>query len=244
MRNPKWHRDEIILALNLYLSEDRGSIDASNPKVIELSKILNELPLFPDKPDKEKFRNANGVTLKMANFRAFDPEYKGTGMTSGSKLDKQVLEEFYWERKKLRRIAEEIKKAAADPVLKSQLGAIEEDEVTQSESVIEGNIIYKLHKLRERNKQIVLEKKTQVISQLGKLACEVCVFDFAVYYGDIGRGYIECHHRTPLAFFGKNTETRLEDLALVCSNCHRMIHRRIDTISIEDLRDMIKYNRE
>jgi hypothetical protein len=35
-RNPKWHRDEIILALDLYLDKERGSIDKSNPKIIEL----------------------------------------------------------------------------------------------------------------------------------------------------------------------------------------------------------------
>jgi 5-methylcytosine-specific restriction enzyme A len=81
MRNPKWHRDEIILALDLYFSLDRGSIDHKNPKIIELSKTLNALPLFPDRPDEDRFRNSNGVTLKLSNFLAFDPNYKGKGMT-------------------------------------------------------------------------------------------------------------------------------------------------------------------
>ena len=53
MRNPKWHRDEIILALDLYFSADRGSIDDKNKKIIELSRVLNKLPLFPDRPDEE-----------------------------------------------------------------------------------------------------------------------------------------------------------------------------------------------
>lgn len=34
MRNPKWHRDEIILALNLYFDQERGSIDGKNEKLI------------------------------------------------------------------------------------------------------------------------------------------------------------------------------------------------------------------
>lgn len=91
MRNPKWHRDEIILALNLYLDPYRGSIDSRNPNIIELSNLLNMLPIFEVKPDSEKFRNPNGVSLKMSNFLALDPKYHGRGMSSYSKLDKKSL---------------------------------------------------------------------------------------------------------------------------------------------------------
>lgn len=45
MRNPKWHRDETILALDLYFNQNRGSIDKSNPNIIHLSQILNSLPV-------------------------------------------------------------------------------------------------------------------------------------------------------------------------------------------------------
>src|SRR5687767_6389498 len=110
MRNPKWHRDEIILALDLYFLKDRGSIDRSNPKVIELSEILNRLPLFPNRPDVEKFRNPNGVALKLANFLSFDPNYEGKGMESGSKLDAEVFSEFFRDKSRLHNIANEIKK--------------------------------------------------------------------------------------------------------------------------------------
>jgi 5-methylcytosine-specific restriction protein A len=56
MRNPKWHRDQIILALDLYFFPNRGSIDDKIKKIAELSQVLNKLPLFPDRPDEEKFR--------------------------------------------------------------------------------------------------------------------------------------------------------------------------------------------
>jgi len=243
MRNPKWHRDEIILALDLYFSDDRGSIDDKNKKIVHLSKILNDLPLFTHRPDETRFRNANGVTLKLANFLVFDPEYKGKGMSSGSKLDKSVFEEFYHERKKLRRIAAEIIKVAEDPNLRNELSKVEEDEQTKMDSVLEGQVLYKLHKFKERNVRIITSKKDQVFKNLGKLACEACVFEFEGYYGEIGKGYIECHHRTPLSSFKVATTTTLDDLALVCSNCHRMLHRRIDTITVEDLKMMILYDR-
>ncbi len=243
MRNPKWHRDEIILALDLYFSKDRGSIDDKNKKIIHLSQVLNQLPIFPERPDKEKFRNANGVTLKLSNFLAFDPEYKGKGMSGGSKLDEQIFNEFNDHRAKLRAIASEIKKIVEDPILRAKLYTVEEDEQTKNDCVMEGQVLYKLHKVRERDNYIVKRKKEQVLDITGKLACEACVFEFEPYYGDIGKGYIECHHRTPLANFKVATKITLNDLALVCSNCHRMLHKEIDTITVENLRLMIKYDR-
>lgn len=243
MRNPKWHRDEIILALDLYFSKDRGSIDDKNPRIKEVSQILNELPLFPDRPDEVKFRNANGVTLKLSNFLAFDPEYKGKGMTGGSKLDKQVFEEFYNKREQLHDIAKEITKISGDSEIKNKIYSIEEDELTRTDSVMEGQVLYKLHKVRERDYKIVKSKKEHSFSLTGKLSCEACIFEFESYYGDIGKGYIECHHRTPLFNFKVASKTTLDDLALVCSNCHRMLHQSVDSISVEDLRMMVRYDR-
>lgn len=243
MRNPKWHRDEIILALDLYFDKDRGSIDDKNKRIKDVSEIINKLPLFPERPDEEKFRNPNGVTLKLSNFLAIDPDYHGKGMKGGSKLDRLVFEEFYNNRDKLREIANEIRKVAEDTSLRHKLYAIEEDEQTKTDSVIEGQVIYKLHKVRERDSKIVMRKKESVWTATGRLACEACMFEFEEFYGDIGKGYIECHHRTPLASFKVSTKTTLDDLALVCSNCHRMVHKKIDSLTVEDLRMMIRYER-
>ena len=243
MRNPKWHRDEIILALDLYFDTDRGSIDDKNKRIVELSRTLNNLPLFPDRPDKERFRNPNGVTLKLANFLPFDPSYKGRGMTSGSKLDREIFQEFYNDRERLKSIATEIRKVADSPDLKYKIYAIEEDEQTRTDSVMEGQVLYKLHKVRERDQFIIIRKKEQTLSRFGKLACEACVFVFEEFYGVIGKGFIECHHRTPLSRIKVETRTTLDDLALVCSNCHRMLHKEIDILSVEDLKLKIRYQR-
>jgi len=115
--------------------------------------------------------------------------------------------------------------------------------MTYNDSVAEGQVLYKLHKVRERNREIVGRKKEQALSLYGKLSCEACVLSFDEFYGDIGKGFIECHHLTPLSKLRIDTRTTLDSLSLVCSNCHRMLHRRIDTISVQDLRMMIKYQR-
>src|SRR5687768_6602911 len=219
MRNPNWHRDEIILALELYFSPDRGSIDKNNPKIIQLSKTLRSLPLFVERKDELKFRNANGVAYKLANFRSFDPSYNGKGASHGSDLDEEVLNEFVNDKERLKAIAHEIKNVASNDELKQKISSIEEDDLTNVDAVVEGQILYKLHKVRERDKKIIDKKKKKAIRLHGKLICEVCGFVFENYYGDIGSGFIECHHKVPLSQLSCSAITRLEDLALVCSNC-------------------------
>jgi hypothetical protein len=78
-----------------------------------------------------------------------------------------------------------------------------------------------------RNSKIVLEKKADAFQKgNGRILCECCDFDFVRTYGVIGIKFIECHHRIFLST-GKR-KTRPEHLALVCSNCHRMLHKRKD----------------
>nr|WP_253943255.1 HNH endonuclease [Nocardioides sp. zg-1308] len=92
------------------------------------------------------------------------------------------------------------------------------------------------HYRRERNRTI-RKRKIAAVQAAGLLiACEVCEFDFGRAYGDLGDGYIEVHHVLPLHASGPTT-TRLSDLALLCSNCHRMIHRARPWLTPEELRD-------
>ena len=43
-------------------------------------------------------------------------------------------------------------------------------------------------------------------------------------YGSRGKDYVEVHHLTPLHVSGETT-TKPSDLAILCANCHRMVHR-------------------
>ena len=83
----------------------------------------------------------------------------------------------------------------------------EEDE----EGVVEGRVLYRVHKTRERLRSA--EKKRAVLKETGRLACEVCGFDFVETYGERGRGFAECHHTLPLST-GTRT-TYLRDLSIV-----------------------------
>ncbi|MFD0769767.1 HNH endonuclease [Bacillus sp. CGMCC 1.60114] len=73
-------------------------------------------------------------------------------------------------------------------------------------------------------------------------SCAVCGFDFERVYGERGKSFIEVHHVKPLSTLEEATEINPEeDLVPVCSNCHRMIHRKKDDVlTVEELRDVLK----
>jgi predicted HNH restriction endonuclease len=97
-RNPAWIRDELILALDLYLRHRASPPSKTSNHVTELSAFLGKLVGVRGATDAETFRNANSVYMKMMNFRRFDPEYTvdgKVGLVRGNKLEKVVWNEFY-----------------------------------------------------------------------------------------------------------------------------------------------------
>ncbi|GEM50801.1 hypothetical protein EB1_05910 [Empedobacter brevis NBRC 14943 = ATCC 43319] len=113
---------------------------------------------------------------------------------------------------------------------------IEIDNSDTSLSVIEGRLRLVTHFARERDRNIIKAKK-QLAIQKQNLKCEICEFSFIDKYGV---EFIECHHNTPISESGV-TETSLDDLSLVCSNCHRMLHKQFDGkfLTIDELKELL-----
>jgi hypothetical protein len=111
----------------------------------------------------------------------------------------------------------------------------------------EGRDRLRLHRKKERNPRAAKRKKELVLAATGKLLCEVCDFDFADFYGPLGEGFAEGHHRVPLSTLTEEYRLRLSDLAVVCANCHRMLHRRpnhgAELYLVEDLRRIVQARR-
>ncbi len=93
---------------------------------------------------------------------------------------------------------------------------------------IEGAIIERIHRFRERDHSLVVTAKNRFLEKHGELFCTICSFSYSRTYGDLGEGYIEAHHVKPISERDGAEETKVEDLAIVCANCHRMIHRDRD----------------
>lgn len=112
-------------------------------------------------------------------------------------------------------------------------------DIADDEEANEGKVLLKLHKYRERNTKLVKRKKASVLDRTGKLECEVCSFNFFERYGDLGDGFIECHHKKSVHLLEPNERTKMADLALVCANCHRMLHRSRDGLAVNKLRQIL-----
>jgi len=110
-------------------------------------------------------------------------------------------------------------------------------EAIESENRTEGGMSLQLVSYFERNPEL----RTASIRIHGTI-CMACGFNFKSKYGEHGSDFIEVHHVNPVS---RNSEKKdvnpNTDLVVVCSNCHRMIHRKnINILSLEDLKELIK----
>lgn len=238
--NPSWDRAELILALDLYLNHDSPTKHGSQAEFRELSEMLRKMDIHDDIPDWNTFRNANSVGSKIANFEFLDSDEKSTGLSGASKLDKAIWNELHDNPGLVHAMAQGIRNAIKYTTYKNEsilTNQIDEDEFS------EGKFLYRVHVFRERSSKAVKLAKARA-RQKGELHCCVCGFDFEAVYGLLGEGYIECHHTKPISEYEKAEKTQVDDLALVCSNCHRMLHRHVPLLLPEELRALIERERD
>lgn len=89
-------------------------------------------------------------------------------------------------------------------------------------------------KFRERNRTLIDIKKLN-----SDYICEVCGMIFEKKYGKIGEKYIIAHHLITIGSRKKSVKTTLDDIALVCSNCHDMLHKKKPPYEIDKLKRML-----
>lgn len=113
-RNADWTWDEHVLALDLYMTNPTSPSGKGSPEVAELSRLLNQLGAQSGVAMSDKFRNANGVYMKMMNFRRFDPMFQAqgkVGLGRGSKGEQGVWDFYKDDLVALRAAAAAIKEA-------------------------------------------------------------------------------------------------------------------------------------
>jgi hypothetical protein len=102
----------------------------------------------------------------------------------------------------------------------------------------EGKTVVRTIRQRQRSRKLVAEAKARFRTlHDGRLYCEACGFDFDNAYGI---EYIEAHHTEPLSDIDDTTGNTVDDLVLLCANCHRAIHSRTPPYTIEELKKMIQ----
>jgi len=104
---------------------------------------------------------------------------------------------------------------------------------------VEGKSIIAIHKRYERNSALIKKIKAKRLKDDPILQCEVCGFSFMETYGKIGKGFIEAHHLNPLGERDGEQVTKKDEIALVCSNCHNMLHKGDPVFEIDELKKML-----
>ncbi|WP_050369732.1 HNH endonuclease [Streptomyces acidiscabies] len=220
-----WTRDELILACDAVVRNGWRGLAEADPRVGELSGLLQFLSAMPLRED---------TAAKTFHLARLHPDHTPT---EAAGLDREVTRDF---------LARPVEMALAAELLRAGLlsgdlhpSPAEDDTLDDETGAPEGRILYRRHLTRERNKKLRARKIAAVLRKSGTLSCEACEFDFEAFYGERGRGYIECHHVVPLHEAGEGT-TKLTDLALICSNCHRMIHRSAPWLTPAELGALVR----
>ena len=104
----------------------------------------------------------------------------------------------------------------------------------------EGKLVERTHKARERNNQVISLAKDNFKKSHGRLYCQICEFDFEKNYGEIGKDFIEGHHTIAVCDMTPEHKTKIEDIAMLCANCHRMIHKKRPWLTMNDLTELLK----
>jgi len=102
----------------------------------------------------------------------------------------------------------------------------------------EGKHLLRQHFVREQNPSLIKEAKNSALKKYGELRCEVCGFSFFEHYGNRARDFIETHYKKPITKTQAQEKIQIKDIALVCSNCHRMIHLKYPGLSWEEIRSL------
>jgi 5-methylcytosine-specific restriction enzyme A len=98
---------------------------------------------------------------------------------------------------------------------------------------------YRYHRRIERN-----PTTGEKVKAVHGHRCQACGLLFTEVYGPLGEGYIEAHHLRPLSSLDEGISVAYspkDDFAVLCANCHRMIHRTSDPSDLAAFRTQLNH---
>lgn len=230
------------LLMELYACKDHASTPENmyNELVNYFEEQLEDSEFEPYRNSKNKWANEiqwtrqhlvnEGLILSAKQNKRNEWKLSDSGIRIGRELYIKAYGDDPW-------AAREVTIENIPDTVVQQLQDKEEDEAFP-----EGKEKYRLHHSKERNAKLVALKKKKAMDINPLLPCEICQTSFKEKYGEVGNGFIEAHHITPISDLTEETETRLEDLILVCSNCHKIIHRKRPWLTVEQMKNLLTSN--
>ncbi len=135
--------------------------------MIELSALLQRMPLHAPMDRGETFRDPDGVARKTRDIATAHPDYKGRP-PDGGQTDKEVLATFLRGPARMRAVAAAIRYAVESGNIDDAGPA--EDLADEDIEAPEGRLLLRQHLSRERSAEIRRRKVDTVLEATGRLA--------------------------------------------------------------------------
>lgn len=104
----------------------------------------------------------------------------------------------------------------------------------EAQEVMEGEMVTAEATFRMRNRAIIAAKKA-----LSNGLCEVCSLNFKDKYS-IDKNCLVAHHINPIGNRSSASKTTVDDILLLCPNCHAVAHTKEPPLSLEEMKKLIK----
>jgi hypothetical protein len=212
----------ITTYINETQSRDRSYIYIPKSKQNYFPEPNEKFKIIDSQIDKEYIVHLEN-SYRIPGLKGFFKSHSEIG--KGTKILIEVIEQY-----KVYKIHIDYITDKLDQTVRQDLDAFEH------ETHAEGGMFLKSVNYFERNPEL----RTSSIRIHGT-TCMACGFNFKNKYGEHGRDFIEVHHVNPVSRnLGKKLINPKTDMVVVCSNCHRMIHRKkANILSLEDLKELI-----
>ncbi|NCB25243.1 MAG: hypothetical protein EOM12_06890 [Verrucomicrobiae bacterium] len=209
--NARWTRDEVILGLDVLFSTGGKNLSQESEAIVELSDLLNSLPLIPPSERGETFRNPAGVSSQLSRFQwSLNLNDRRARVNS---LFYIVYDEFKDDMLLLSRIAASIRRNRSF-VVQNVISTFSFPEETFFQ---EGILLYTLHRYLEHHWGVRFSKEHP--------HCSLCAINpESVYILGDDAMFLEPHLLTPPQDMEPEMRFSENDFVIVCPNCHKFLH--------------------
>ena len=207
MANTSFTRDETILALDVLYFADKLRLNKGNHEIVELSELLNELPIIPFFARRKNFRSKGGVNGQLSKFRS--SYNKGKKNPDVGTIFYEVADEFDERNDELHKIARAIRQNRE--FFKTAMFGSE----LEGEDFPEGALLYHFHRVLE------IRDCRKIVRAEG---CEICHLSLSKIYKPAPGNFLQCHLTVPVTELNSSKHYAADDFITVCPNCHPVLH--------------------
>jgi 5-methylcytosine-specific restriction protein A len=236
-----WTEEELILTLALYNTMNYGQMHGRNPRIIALSNILKQLPIYRSDIRPENFRSIASVSLRLSNFRSCDPDCNTKGLlSSGTGLFRRIFNKYHKESKLLSNAVTDIEKKyhiSIAHILRDSLDPI--DKNIKHRNTKKKDNQYQQHKNKETDTSFYRKVKEYHLNS--SRLCSICDTDLNKIYGKLGEDMMEYHCIKKLsANSSVIDDVRIGDYIQVCPTCHKLLDKYYGVIDYDDLKNIAR----